>query len=1618
MDRIFAHAAVGKSKKYYVKWQQLPYNEATWEYESDIQNQEKIDDYNHRITKIAPLTRWKDKVRPSPASFKPYESSPVYKSNHTLRPYQLEGLNWLRFCWLNRRNSILADEMGLGKTVQTVSIINYLFTEVNLPGPYLIIAPLITIPHWQREFEGWTKMSTVVYHGTGPSREIIRRYEWGTGPKNKGPPFKFNVLITTYEMIMTDSSTLAGIEWKYIAVDEAHRLKNKNCKLIGVLRSFKFDHLLLLTGTPLQNNTDELWTLLNLMDKNKFNSADEFARKFGELKETKQVEELHEILKPYILRRMKEDVEKSIAPKEETIVEVELTTIQKRYYRAIFERNFSSLNMGGKSTNVPSLLNVMMQLRKCCNHPYLLKGVEENILLQQSKEEEKEKLEAQSLMIKASGKLVLIDKLLPKLKASGHKVLIFSQMVRMLDILEDYLIYRQYQYERIDGSKKGTDRQAAIDRFSVKNSDKFVFLLCTRAGGLGINLTAADTCIIYDSDWNPQNDIQAQARCHRIGQTQMVKVYRLLTRNTYETAMFEKASKKLGLDQAVLNKMKSVSSASAKGGEAPPLKKKEVEQLLKYGAYGAFDETGKDKYDEEDIDKILERSKTIVVPGEPNSEENKSSFSKAAFISAEASSNAHIDVNDPDFWKKLMPDKKSLNPLIQQKSRHRKKVKRYGLMGELEPDEDGDSESELEEYEDNPDSLGLNHRNGWNHRERVRLKSALQSYGYGQWNTIKRAASLDRWSLEDIRSYSEEFIRRCFKQLEEEDEEGIQYLRSWFFKEKDWKGNEVDPLEPPNDDIPNKFQDDASLNDKQFQQYAKKNAKLLVRRLESIAKFSKIVLLCHKTFGQDFKVPEIVSTSNKKDKDASLDKPCESWTSEDDKSLILGTYYHGYGHFSEMCSDARLSLCRFIYSTPKKSKEDSKNKEANLQDVFLNLSYSAPPQICITASSSAPDKAKPPHLLEHTEDGMEPAEMEEEQPKADIKMEDASKAPLESGTNEIKKTEAWPGEKLVNRRLRKVLRVIAMELAQQEIGEDLEECTFDKGRKGDKKRKGESQNEWSKREKLDFYRVITSHGIINNLNGETDWSFFQQKAKLTRKTIKTIESYCKALINQSEQAVLSGKDYDNQKKIMLSNAKESELEKQEGDWSLSLAQCKRVLQRVKMFKEMREKIMPMEECLPEILKGANTSSTLPKYWKPSVHDAALLKGVCKHGFGQWEKICSDPELPFYHLASEKISKNQKGKAAPDPDAAVDENDEMDGADDDSKKPRKRGRQVEVYTNAIDFPKEKVLTKRLEYLVKYLTQPSIIASFERGRKRALSNRIRKSASLSDSAASESLKSPQTPGENKFKAESMSITPKKSTTASTNPFDRPNAKYTARRSSISQKSQTPTSSPPPALTSTPPSAPSSGGSTPTSSSTPRPTIAAKCPRVSTPTQSQSQSSSQSHSTTPTSTPKGKTGSTPKQEVAKFVDVPRDENNKAILPIKIGKMRIECLGTIIYDPPTFHSSKYIWPVGFKSVREYQSFINPEKRVDYTSEILDGGEKPIFSVTASDAPTEPFQGASASGVWGNIIKRVNEVSTDSTAKRVSNAVSGPENFGFAKPIIKKVLFFVFFHAEIEFTK
>eukprot|EP00903_Cladosiphon_okamuranus_P007802 g7551.t1 len=613
----------------------------------------------------------------------------------TLRDYQLEGVNWLLWNWWNHRSSILADEMGLGKTIQTVGFLDQLWNHklTKIRGPFCVVGPLSLVAQWQSEIATWSPdMNVIVYHGNGASRALLREREFWHGEpfvrKDEAKKLrtagrvKFHILITTYEVALKDVRELSRIHWKVLVVDEAHRLKNCGSKLFQELGSLPRDHSLLLTGTPLQNRTEELWALLNFADGRQFFDQKGFKEQFGDLKGSSQVAKLHEMLRPYLLRRVKEDVEKSLPPKEETIVEVSLTPVQRQFYRAIYEKNTQFLFKGARPVHAPSLMNIMMELRKCCNHPFLNRGVEERIL-SEIPDELQTKANVHKQLVDASGKMVLLAKLLPRLQAEGHKVLIFSQMVRCLDLIEDFLKGgidgegAGYKYERLDGNTRANMRTAAVERFNRPQFKRFVMLLSTRAGGLGLNLTSADTVIIYDSDWNPHNDLQAQARAHRIGQTKAVMVYRLLSKKTYEMHMFHQASLKLGLDKAVLAHARSeaqqgADEAAAEGADGAPVKggsgmistrgtgkldlaAEEIDHLLKRGAYDVFhedDTEGKD-FVEASIDDIMKRAATKVTYGNTATiSQLSTSFSKASFVARDQEE--QVDLDDPDFWKKAI----------------------------------------------------------------------------------------------------------------------------------------------------------------------------------------------------------------------------------------------------------------------------------------------------------------------------------------------------------------------------------------------------------------------------------------------------------------------------------------------------------------------------------------------------------------------------------------------------------------------------------------------------------------------------------------------------------------------------------------------------------------------------------------------------------------------------------------------------------------------------------------------------------------------------------------------------------------------------------------------------
>ncbi|KAG1823802.1 SNF2 family N-terminal domain-containing protein [Suillus subaureus] len=518
-----------------------------------------------------------------------FEESPSY-INGTMRTYQLQGLNWMVSLHHNGLNGILADEMGLGKTLQTISFLSYLKHYRDTRGPHLIVVPKSTLQNWAREFEQWTPdVNVVVLTGSKEERaEIIA---------NRLIPQDFDVCVTSYEICLIEKSALKKFSFEYIIIDEAHRIKNVDSILAQIVRAFMSRGRLLITGTPLQNNLKELFALLNFIcpeifsdyaDLDSFLHKDDDSAEGEEDKSKKVVEALHKILRPFLLRRVKSDVEKNLLPKKEINIYVGLTEMQRKWYRSVLEKDIDAVNgLTGKKEGKTRLMNMVMQLRKVTCHPYLFDGAEPG-----------PPYTTDEHLIENSGKMIILDKLLKSMNEKGSRVLIFSQMSRVLDILEDYCLFRGFKYCRIDGSTAHDDRILAIDDYNKPGSEKFIFLLTTRAGGLGINLTTADIVILYDSDWNPQADLQAMDRAHRIGQTKQVYVFRFITEDSVEERMLERAAQKLRLDQLVIQQGRQQQAKAAS--------KDELLEMITHGAEKLINSTDAFLIND-DIDAIVQR---------------------------------------------------------------------------------------------------------------------------------------------------------------------------------------------------------------------------------------------------------------------------------------------------------------------------------------------------------------------------------------------------------------------------------------------------------------------------------------------------------------------------------------------------------------------------------------------------------------------------------------------------------------------------------------------------------------------------------------------------------------------------------------------------------------------------------------------------------------------------------------------------------------------------------------------------------------------------------------------------------------------------------------------------
>uniref|UniRef100_A0A8C6X8M6 Chromodomain helicase DNA binding protein 1 n=1 Tax=Naja naja TaxID=35670 RepID=A0A8C6X8M6_NAJNA len=924
VERIISHSnqkSAAGYPDYYCKWQGLPYSECSWEDGALIAKkfQSCIDEYFSRNQ--SKTTPFKDcKVLKQRPRFVALKKQPNYIGGHEnleLRDYQLNGLNWLAHSWCKGNSCILADEMGLGKTIQTISFLNYLFHEHQLYGPFLLVVPLSTLTSWQREIQTWApQMNAVVYLGDITSRNVIRTHEW-MHPQTKR--LKFNILLTTYEILLKDKSFLGGLNWAFIGVDEAHRLKNDDSLLYKTLIDFKSNHRLLITGTPLQNSLKELWSLLHFIMPEKFSSWEDFEEEHGKGREFGYAS-LHKELEPFLLRRVKKDVEKSLPAKVEQILRMEMSALQKQYYKWILTRNYKALSKGSKGST-SGFLNIMMELKKCCNHCYLIKPPDDNDFCN--------KQEALQNLIRSSGKLILLDKLLIRLRERGSRVLIFSQMVRMLDILAEYLKYRQFPFQRLDGSIKGELRKQALDHFNAEASEDFCFLLSTRAGGLGINLASADTVVIFDSDWNPQNDLQAQARAHRIGQKKQVNIYRLVTKGSVEEDILERAKKKMVLDHLVIQRMDTTGKTVLHTGSAPssstPFNKEELSAILKFGAEELFKEPeGEEQEPQEmDIDEILKRAETRENETGPLSvgDELLSQFKVANFSNMDEDDIELEPEQNSRNWEEIIPEvqRRRLEEEERQKEleeiymlpRMRNCAKQISFNGNegrrcrnrrySGSDSDSVSDRKRPKKRGRPRTIPRENIKGFSDAEIRRFIKSYKKFGgpLERLDAIARDAELVDKSEIDLRRLGELVHNGCFKALKDNS------------SGQERAGGRLGKVKGPTFRISG----------------VQVNAKLVISHEEELEPL-------HKSIPSD---PEERKryTIPCHTKAAHFDM---DWGKEDDSNLLIGIYEYGYGSWEMIKMDPDLSLTHKILPDDPDKKPQAKQLQTRADYLIKLLS--------------------------------------------------------------------------------------------------------------------------------------------------------------------------------------------------------------------------------------------------------------------------------------------------------------------------------------------------------------------------------------------------------------------------------------------------------------------------------------------------------------------------------------------------------------------------------------------------------------------------------------------------------------------------------------------------------
>ena len=563
-----------------------------------------------------------------------------------LMDYQTEGVNWLLYQWHRGQNAILADEMGLGKTIQIIAFMAHLQDKYHC-WPFLVVVPNSTCANWRREIKHWAPgLRVVTYFGSAKARELAYKYELFP---DKAGDLRCHVVVTSYDAAQDEGCqrVFKKINWATLIVDEGQRLKNDKNLLYNALSQLKFPFKILLTGTPLQNNQRELFNLLQFLDDKL--SAEKLEETYAEVTKD-NVGELHELLRPFFLRRTKVQVLKMLPPMAQIIVPVSMSTLQKELYKSILAKNSDLLKSifatDQRSQPVKGLRNVLMQLRKCLCHPFVY-----NLAIE---ERSTEAVVSHRRLVEASSKLQLLEIMLPLLKARGHRVLVFSQFLDMLTLMEDFLDGLSLEHLRLDGSMGSLQKQKCIDQYNAPDSSVFAFLLSTRAGGVGINLASADTVIILDPDFNPHQDIQAISRAHRIGQKKKVLIFQMMTRESAEEKIMQIGKKKMALDHVLIEAM------DAEEGDV-----NDLESVLKFGAEALFkdDNTQDIKYDAASVEKLLERSQIEDTKvGQDNSAESQFSFARiwqndSGSLEEGLEQSESEQENDGTVWKKILEER-------------------------------------------------------------------------------------------------------------------------------------------------------------------------------------------------------------------------------------------------------------------------------------------------------------------------------------------------------------------------------------------------------------------------------------------------------------------------------------------------------------------------------------------------------------------------------------------------------------------------------------------------------------------------------------------------------------------------------------------------------------------------------------------------------------------------------------------------------------------------------------------------------------------------------------------------------------------------------------------------